>query len=147
MAGKTIFPTVYSIQSSFSIPRELTASQLMAFAAPGGGILCLELLRPTFRGTHPRASRLSRSSIIQQLSLLIGFFDWVRPAAPNGDLCADCKTIIQRVLDHHLNATGEGGGFLDALDWGSWPNQLDFNFELLDTFDWLRTDGPPVLGT
>ncbi|KAM0552627.1 hypothetical protein ACHAPJ_007724 [Fusarium lateritium] len=64
---------------------------LMAFAAPGGGILCLELLRPTFRGTHPDSPKLSRSAIIQKLSLLIGFLDWVRAPAPNADLCADCK--------------------------------------------------------
>ncbi|KPM43445.1 hypothetical protein AK830_g3114 [Neonectria ditissima] len=49
---------------------------LMAYGAPGGGILCLELLRPTFR-THPDCPKLSRSSIIQQLSLLIGFLDWL----------------------------------------------------------------------
>ncbi|KAF5989657.1 hypothetical protein FBULB1_660 [Fusarium bulbicola] len=76
---------------------------LMAFAVPGGGILCLELLSPTFQGIHPKDNRLSRSSIIQQLSLLVGFLDWVHPSAPNGDLCASCKTVIQRVLDYHLN--------------------------------------------
>ncbi|KAF5608581.1 uncharacterized protein FSUBG_4509 [Fusarium subglutinans] len=76
---------------------------LMAFAVPGGGILCLELLSPTFQGKHPKDSRLSRSSIVQQLSLLVGFLDWVQPSAPNGDLCASCKTVIQRVLDYHLN--------------------------------------------
>ncbi|KLP09329.1 Uncharacterized protein Y057_10435 [Fusarium fujikuroi] len=69
---------------------------LMAFAVPGGGILCLELLSPTFQGKHPKDSRLSRSSIVQQLSLLVGFLDWVHPSAPNGDLCASCKTVIQR---------------------------------------------------
>ncbi|KAF4957968.1 hypothetical protein FGADI_2797 [Fusarium gaditjirri] len=76
---------------------------LMAFAVPGGGILCLELLSPTFQGKHPKDNRLSRSSIVQQLSLLVGFLDWVHPSAPNGDLCASCKTVIQRVLDYHLN--------------------------------------------
>lgn len=111
----------------------------MAYAAPGGGILCLELLRPTFNGTHPKSPKLSRSSIVQQLSLLIGFLDWVRPSAPNSDLCEDCKAIIQRVLDHNLNTTIDGGGALETLDW-NFPTQLDFNFDLLDTFDWLRAD-------
>lgn len=108
---------------------------LMAYGAPGGGILCLELLRPTFRGTHPKSPKLSRSSIIQQLSLLIGFLDWVRPSAPNADLCADCKAVVQGVLDHNLNVAG-GEGALETLDWEGL--QLDFNFDLLDTFDWLR---------
>ncbi|RGP70051.1 hypothetical protein FSPOR_4343 [Fusarium sporotrichioides] len=49
---------------------------LMAFAVPGGGILCQELLQPTFQGRHPKDSRLSRSSIVQNLSLLVGFLDW-----------------------------------------------------------------------
>lgn len=111
----------------------------MAYAAPGGGILCLELLRSTFQGFHPKCTSLSRSSIVQNLSLLIGFLDWVRPSAPNGDLCADCKVVIQRVLDHNLNTTMDGGGALDTLDWG-FATQLDFNFDLLDTFDWMRAD-------
>ncbi|KAF7547053.1 hypothetical protein G7046_g9132 [Stylonectria norvegica] len=112
---------------------------LMAYAAPGGGILCLELLRPTFHGTHPKSSKLTRSSIIQQLSLLVGFLDWVRPLAPNGGLCADCKAIIQGVLDHNLNTVPGSGGAVDSFDW-NFTTQPDFNFDLLDTFDWLRTD-------
>lgn len=113
----------------------------MAFAAPGGGILCSELLRPTFHGTHPKNPKLSRSTIVQQLSLLVGFLDWVGPSAPNGALCVNCKSIIQHVLDHNLNATTQSGGALGALDWDV-SAQLDFNFDLLDTFDWLRPDMP-----
>ncbi|KAH7144273.1 hypothetical protein B0J13DRAFT_475194 [Dactylonectria estremocensis] len=112
---------------------------VMAYAAPAGGILCLELLRPSFHGTHPKDSRVSRSAIIQHLSLLVGFLDWVRPPAPNADLCADCKTIIQRVLDHHLNSDTDTGGALQSLNW-DFASAPDFNFELLDTFDWIRAD-------
>ncbi|KAJ4111382.1 hypothetical protein NW765_016507 [Fusarium oxysporum] len=89
---------------------------LMAYAAPGGGILCLELLRPTFHGIHPDCAELSRSTIIQKLSLLIGFLNWVRPPAPNADLYADYKAVIQGVLDHNLNAPLVGGGALETLD-------------------------------
>ncbi|KAF4334864.1 hypothetical protein FBEOM_11288 [Fusarium beomiforme] len=63
-------------QDRFSGMRRDFEWLLMAFAAPGGGILCLELLRPTFRGIHPDSPKLSRSAIIQKLSLLIGFLDW-----------------------------------------------------------------------
>lgn len=126
----------------------------MAYAAPGGGILCLELLKPTLHGgNHPQNPKLTRSSIIQKLSLLVGFLDWVSPTAPNGDLCADCKVIIQHVLDQALNnpaaaaagasASADGGvglpAGLDSMDW-DFSTQLDFNFDLLDTFDWLRPD-------
>ncbi|KAK1965230.1 fungal-specific transcription factor domain-containing protein [Colletotrichum sublineola] len=124
---------------------------VMAYAAPGGGILCLELLKPTLHGgNHPQNPKLTRSSIIQKLSLLVGFLDWVSPTAPNGDLCADCKCIIQRVLDQALNgpaasaSSAVDGGFpaaLDAMDW-DFSTQLDFNFDLLDTYDWLRPEVP-----
>jgi hypothetical protein len=110
----------------------------MAYGAPGGGILCQELLYPTFSGTHHKHPGLTRSSIVQQLSMLIGFLDWVRPTAPNGALCADAKTVIQRTLDHGLNSTGDT--VIDGMDWGVFP-QPDFNFELLDTFEWMRTEG------
>ncbi|KAK2000425.1 fungal-specific transcription factor domain-containing protein [Colletotrichum falcatum] len=124
---------------------------VMAYAAPGGGILCLELLKPTLHGgNHPQNPKVTRSSIIQKLSLLVGFLDWVSPTAPNGDLCADCKCIIQHVLDQALNgpaasaSSAVGGGFpaaLDAMDWDL-STQLDFNFDLLDTYDWLRPEVP-----
>ncbi|OLN97269.1 hypothetical protein CCHL11_07721 [Colletotrichum chlorophyti] len=122
---------------------------VMAYAAPGGGILCLELLKPTLEsGNHPQNRNMTRSSIIQKLSLLVGFLDWVSPTAPNGDLCADCKTIIQHVLDQVLNGpaasassavNGDFPAALDAMDW-DFSTQLDFNFDLLDTFDWLRPE-------
>lgn len=111
----------------------------MAHAAPAGGILCLELLNPTFTGKHPKDPRITRSSIIQNLSLLVGFLDWVRPSAPNGDLCMDCKVIIQRVLDHTLNGSVDGHSPRASLAY-DFPEPLDFNFELLDTFDWLHTE-------
>ena len=108
----------------------------MAYRAPGGGILCQEILEPTFSGSHPKDVKLTRSAIVQQLSLLVGFLDWVRPNQPNGELCADAKAIIQRVLDHHLNGPAQGEA-LGAMNWGVMA-QPDFNFDLLDTFDWLR---------
>jgi hypothetical protein len=108
----------------------------MGYAAPGGGILCLELLRPTLHGAHPDYPKLSRSSIIQQLSLLVGFLGWVQPSAPNADLCVDCKAVIQGVLDYSLN--NMAGESLETLDWERL--QLDFNFDLLDTFDWMHPE-------
>lgn len=116
----------------------------MAYAAPGGGILCMELLKPTFTGPHPQNPAVSRSSIVQQLSLLVGFLGWVSPDAPNADLCANCKTVIQHVLDHTLNGGGgvvaeERSEPLEALEQFD-STQLNFNLDLLDTFDWLRAD-------
>ncbi|RTE80941.1 hypothetical protein BHE90_004544 [Fusarium euwallaceae] len=110
---------------------------LMAYAAPGGGILCQELLRPTYYGTHPLNSELSRSSIVQQLSLLAAFLNWVGPSAPNSIMCNDCQALIQRVLDQHLNTVTESGTDLESF--GSLlPHSLGFRFDLLNTFDWLQ---------
>ncbi|CAG9940068.1 unnamed protein product [Clonostachys rosea f. rosea IK726] len=114
---------------------------VMAYAAPGGGILCMELLKPTFSGSHLKNPKITRSSIIQQLSLLVGFLDWVGPDAPNRDLCSNCSNVIQHVLDLTLNnfGTPTNNDSIDVL--GQFDStQMNFNFNLLDTFDWLRTD-------
>ncbi|KAI5456619.1 hypothetical protein BGZ63DRAFT_366340 [Mariannaea sp. PMI_226] len=126
--------TVYhwTHQDRFASVRRDFEWLLMGYAAPGGGILCLELLRPTLHGAHPDHPKVSRSGIIQQLSLLVGFLDWVQPSAPNADLCADCKAVIQGVLDHSLNNVA------GTLDWESL--QVDFDFNLLDTYDWMHPE-------
>ncbi|KAG8410288.1 hypothetical protein J3458_018000 [Metarhizium acridum] len=111
---------------------------VMAYATPSGGILCMELLKPSFSGRHARNPKITRSSIIQQLSLLIGFLDWIGPNGPNGELCANCSSVIQLVLDHTSNAPEDERWPPVRLD----TTQLDFNFELFDTFDWLRPDTP-----
>ncbi|VUC23556.1 unnamed protein product, partial [Clonostachys rosea] len=114
---------------------------VMAYAAPGGGILCMELLKPTFSGSHPKNPKITRSSIIQQLSLLVGFLNWVGPDAPNADLCSNCSNVIQHVLDLTLNnfGTPTNNNSIDVL--GQFDStQMNFSFDLLDTFDWLRTD-------
>ncbi|KAF5135164.1 hypothetical protein E5D57_005808 [Metarhizium anisopliae] len=120
----------------FGMARADFAWLVMAYATPGGGILCMELLKPTFGGRHARNPKMTRSSIIQQLSLLVGFLDWIGPGGPNGELCANCSSVIQLVLDHTLNAPEDERWPPVSLD----AVQLDFNFELFDTFDWLRPD-------
>ncbi|KAI0006760.1 hypothetical protein F4779DRAFT_629638 [Xylariaceae sp. FL0662B] len=112
---------------------------VMAYGVPAGGILCLELLKPTLHNGPHREPIISRSSIIQKLSLLVGFLDWIGPSAPNGDLCVDSKSVIQRVLDQTLNAASSVYEAPTLFDWDT-STQLDFNFELLDTFDWNRPE-------
>ncbi|KAI1479687.1 hypothetical protein F4774DRAFT_409811 [Daldinia eschscholtzii] len=114
---------------------------VMAYAVPAGGILCLELLKPTLHLRPHSDSRITRSNIIQKLSLLVAFLDWVSPSAPNGDLCSDAKSVIQRVLDQTLNAASSIYEPPAVFQWDS-STQLDFSFDLLDTFDWNRPDFP-----
>ncbi|UKZ91745.1 uncharacterized protein TrAFT101_006715 [Trichoderma asperellum] len=111
---------------------------VMAFATPSGGILCMELLNSSFKGSHPKNSSITRSNIIQQLSLLIGFLEWIDPSRPNGTMCVTTSAVMRRVLDHVLNAGSENMSWQpdNTLD----DMQLDFNFELFDTFDWIRPD-------
>ncbi|KAI2627790.1 hypothetical protein GGR54DRAFT_628839 [Hypoxylon sp. NC1633] len=114
---------------------------VMAYGVPAGGILCLELLKPTLHNRPHSDPKITRSNIIQKLSLLVAFLDWISPSGPNGELCNDAKSIIQRVLDQSLNAVPSLDEPPAFLDW-DFSTQLDFNFDLLDTFDWNRPDFP-----
>lgn len=98
----------------------------------------MELLNPTFKGNHPKNPAITRSNIIQQLSLLIGFLEWIDPSGPNGDLCVATSAVMRRVLDHVLNTASENMTWRpSALD----DMQVDFSLELFDTFDWMKQDG------
>lgn len=69
----------------------------------------------------------------------MAFLDWINPSAPNANLCKDCKSVIQLVLDQHLEATSEGLSAPATADY-DFSTPLDFNFELLDSFDWLVSE-------
>ncbi|KAG0649512.1 hypothetical protein D0Z07_4338 [Hyphodiscus hymeniophilus] len=77
---------------------------LMCWGVPSSGVLCVELLKQMKQpaGT-PYFPVLPRSEIVQNLSLLIGFLDWIRPAAGNYQLCGRMRQIIKRILDQILN--------------------------------------------
>lgn len=84
---------------------------LMCYGMPSAGILCVELLRSIKRnskeGEEEREKvRLPRSEVVQNLSLLVGFLDWVRPSAGNYKLCGRMRQIIQRILDMVLDPQG-----------------------------------------
>lgn len=121
----------------------------MAYAAPAGGILCNELLHPTLYARS--IPGVTKAGVVQQLSLLVGFLDWVNPLAPNGDLCASTKAVVQHVLDYTLNGsptnpTGDVAqqgidlnfDLATDIDMGGF-----FSFDLLDTYDWMRPETVP----
>lgn len=172
---------------------------IISFAAPAGGVLCMELLRLSQHAQAPRRDdsnpTISRSNMILQLSLLVGFLDWTGPEAANAKLCVAVKEAIQRVLNQVLNAppptapaatasgsattlssaragagngsSGENNGHAEGVvhhaqqqqqqqphqefgvagllppihDFGFSTDITEFfNFELLDTFDFLRPE-------
>ncbi|KAF4783628.1 hypothetical protein HER10_EVM0012038 [Colletotrichum scovillei] len=111
---------------------------LLEYGAPAGGILCQGLLQPSPAYSNTQNIEMTRSSIVQQLSLLIGFLDWVSPSAPAGQSCASFKHLIQRVLDHHLNGNDWQQDARSPSILESRPLQLPaFRFDLLNTFDWF----------
>lgn len=77
---------------------------LMCWGVPSSGVLCVELLKQIRQpaGTEYEL-KLPRSEIVQNLSLLIGFLEWVRPAAGNYLLCRRMSLLIKRILDQILN--------------------------------------------
>ncbi|KLU89874.1 hypothetical protein, variant [Magnaporthiopsis poae ATCC 64411] len=82
---------------------------IITYAAPAGGVLCMELLRLFQQQQSGQAPRrdpnptISRSNMILQLSLLVGFLGWTGPDAANARLCAAVKGAIQRVLNQVLD--------------------------------------------
>jgi hypothetical protein len=61
---------------------------LMCKGIPSSGVLCVELLKQTKQpqGTQ-HMLRITRSEIVQNLSLLVVFLEWIKPSAGNYQLC------------------------------------------------------------
>lgn len=120
----------------------------VGFASPAAGILCLELLRPYADNMDITSSLLpsdiSRSDVVQTLSLLNGFLGWIEPLMPGRTLTGSfVQRVIQRVLDQTLNHPIEPVvQGISTIDWGAEMglDMNDLSFDLLDTFDWMRPD-------
>ncbi|KAG9241596.1 hypothetical protein BJ878DRAFT_519886 [Calycina marina] len=122
---------------------------IMCYGIPASGVICVELLKQS-KYPHSSILLLPRSEVIQNLSMLVGFLDWVRPTAANRQLCGRMSAVIKRILDKVLepptiaNRTDTEGsadvlGQLMEYDFG----QIDAgNFDWLGTVDW--TQGPFV---
>ena len=105
---------------------------------PSVGILCTEVLKQV---KHPDEAgvNLPVSEIVQNLSLMIGFLDWIRPSAGNYKLCHPLARIIRRVLDQLVEPAAvevprEKGSLqqLEATD--------DFwRLDNMDDLDWLNS--------
>ncbi|KAJ4214343.1 hypothetical protein NW759_010361 [Fusarium solani] len=122
---------------------------VMAYAAPAGGILSQELLKRTAAPAMVSADGKqgpSRFAIMEKLFLLMSFLDWVSPNAPNGELCRSCKRIIRHVLEKVTQDAPPAGGVSQAVpafepwNWDLGDTSMEFEFGLLDTFEWLRPE-------
>lgn len=81
-------------------------------------MLCVELVKE-IKDTEEKRLRLPRSEIVQNLSLLIGFLDWIKPAAGNYQLCMRMRVIIKRILDQILNPSPTSSAPEQAKENGS----------------------------
>ncbi|KAH8123835.1 hypothetical protein LI328DRAFT_125211 [Trichoderma asperelloides] len=118
---------------------------VMEYAGPPGGILCMELLRTSSGAAEsPTTAKITKSMIIKQLTLLVGFLEWIGPSTPSAHLCNSIRTVVERVIEQALNPTPNPAPqqeFEMAWDTNLPEDMNDFNFGLLDTFDWLRLPG------
>ncbi|CZR70092.1 uncharacterized protein PAC_19993 [Phialocephala subalpina] len=109
---------------------------IMSYGIPCIGILCTEFLKQV-KNPNEVEVKLPCSEIVQNLSMIIGFLDWVRPAAGNYKLCCRMSRVIRRVLDHILEPAPEHGirdtGILLEMPDGIWP------VDGLDDLDWLNS--------
>lgn len=121
----------------------------MYHAVPASGILCVELLKQQRDATCPLT--LPRSDSIQDLIMFVSFLHWVKPGAPNYDLCQKIGEIVGRVLNRVLETpTATNVNFPTTTMTPTPPLDLSFNadlrefddyamFDLLDTYDWCNT--------
>lgn len=125
---------------------------IMCYGIPASGVICVELLKQM---KQPRSARLRipRSEVIQNLSLLVGFLEWVRPTAANRELCGRMGVIIKRILDQVLDPPPMSQESKASSSAYQAPTP-EFDFGQINTgeFDWLGTvdwtQGPFVdLGT
>ena len=90
---------------------------------------------------------LPRSETIRNLSSFVEYLDWIKPSAPNADLCYRVRDIISQVLDRVLDFPAQSTDMctprpsqttVDNLGLPSdFPDFDDFgNFSLPDYFDW-----------
>ena len=96
---------------------------MTSYAAPAVGVLCVELLKqlpnasrqiqhPTVLDNNSIVLRytIPRSKTIQNLTLFVGFLDWIQISEPpSSDVCSRIRQIVSRVLDELL----ADGGILE----------------------------------
>ncbi|KAF5243408.1 hypothetical protein FANTH_8230 [Fusarium anthophilum] len=116
---------------------------IMGYATLAGAVLCMELIDPVAVAMSPEDSIIageaySRSSIIQQLSLLLGYLKTSCPSQTHCSVAHNARGVIKKVLDHILNnpTLTQPVVELGELDFASGWDHFS-SFSVLDNFDWL----------
>ncbi|KAL3424538.1 cytochrome P450 [Phlyctema vagabunda] len=95
---------------------------IMFYGIPSSGVICVELMR---QAKQPRSTHLHlpRSEVIPNLSLLVGFLDWVRPLAANSELCGRMRNEYTAGRREYIHALHEEYGPVVRLG----PNEVSFS--------------------
>lgn len=115
---------------------------------PSTGILCAELLKQI---RHPKTAtdlNFPCSEVVQNLSYMIGFLEWIKPEAGNYKPCRHMAQVIKRVLEQAFEPPPvEEVPAVDGVaefDASMWDGMGIDDFEWLNSVDWGR--GPFPLG-
>ncbi|PQE31313.1 fungal specific transcription factor protein [Rutstroemia sp. NJR-2017a WRK4] len=76
---------------------------LMCWGVPSSGVLCVEVLKQMKSPSASEGLKIPKSEIVQNLSLLIGFLEWIIPGAGNYALCKRMSQLVKKILDQILN--------------------------------------------
>jgi len=117
---------------------------LMCYGIPSSGVLALELLKQ-LKAPHEIHARLPRSEVVQNLSVLVRFLDWVPPSAGNYALCGRMRKMIKDILDQVLEPQAADNlpppevftNQVFQTDFGAFDT-FDNNLDWLDTMDWAK---------
>lgn len=105
---------------------------VVCYGIPAAGVLAVELLKTTrsavntpsvatstatspfipntqplscsqqYQATQP-SLQFSRSQVVQDLTMFLGFLDWIRPTDGNYLLCSKLRKVIRRIIDNVLD--------------------------------------------
>lgn len=116
----------------------------MCYGMPSTGILCTALLKQTqYPSEVPDSIKLPTSEVVQNLSLMVGFLEWIRPFAGSYKLCQRMAKVIRRVLDQVFDPTPEGqvSSQESQEEGGQGPWQLEdpWQVDLSSEWNWLNS--------
>lgn len=112
---------------------------ITGYAVPAAVTLCKSLLLAHDEG--PSISSTPTSAIIQQLSLLNAFTEWLILRVPCTSRCSKASNLIMRVLDQVLNILPRtaAGVVQDTTSRRSSSHTVHpYDLNEIDTFNWLE---------
>ncbi|TVY18621.1 hypothetical protein LARI1_G006012 [Lachnellula arida] len=121
---------------------------IMCYGMPSTGILCASLLKQTQQPhSIPATERLPTAEVVQILSLMISFLEWVKPSAlGNYKLCERMAKVIRRVLDQvfepppsqeTLRENETAWPADETLTWTGMVDEMN-DWDWLNSIDWSR---------